>query len=73
MTDSKPNARQLAERALLAQAAGKTAEAESLFAQAQSLDPEAVADVLREHDAAHEPDSRDQRTFDADRPAQHAK
>jgi hypothetical protein len=72
MTQSQPDARHLAEQALQAQAQGDTAAADALFARAQALDPDAVAAVLREHDAAHEPDARDQRTFDADRPAQHA-
>lgn len=67
-----PDARALAEQAVQAQAAGDDAAADRLFAQAQAIDPDAVAAVLRETDTAHEPDSRDQRTFDADRPEQHA-
>jgi hypothetical protein len=34
-------------------------EADRLFAEAQRLDPEAVAVVLSEHDAAVPPDARD--------------
>ena len=64
-------ARALAEQALQAQAAGRDDDADRLFAEAQRIDPEAVADVLQEHDAAHEPDARDQNTFDRDRPVQH--
>ena len=67
----REQARALAERALREQAAGNDAEADRLFAEAQRIDPGAVADVLEEHDAVHEPDSRDQRTADRDRPAQH--
>ena len=69
--DTKARARQLAERALEAQAAGRDDEADRLFTEGQAIDPDAVAEVLREHDAAHEPDSRDQRTFDRDRVEQH--
>ena len=43
--------RRLAERGLHEQAVGNIAEADRLLAQAQELDPDAVADVLREHDA----------------------
>lgn len=46
-----------------AQAAGNDSEAQQA---------DAVAEVLAEHDAAHEPDARDQRTFDGDCPEQHA-
>ena len=67
----REQARALAERALREQAAGNDAEADRLFGEAQRIDPEAVADVLQEHDAVHEPDSRDQRTADKDRPVQH--
>jgi len=42
-------ARQLAERALRAQAAGDEEEAERLFADAERADPQAVAAVLEEH------------------------
>ena len=71
MTGPHTDARRLAAQALQAQAAGEAAAADRLFAQAQAIDPDAVAAVLREADAAHEPDARDQRTSDADRPAQH--
>ncbi len=42
-------ARQLAEQALRAQAAGNEEEAERLFADAERADPQAVAAVLEEH------------------------
>ena len=71
-SDRRSKARQLAEDALRAQAVGDTAAADRLFTDGQRIDPEAVAEVLAEHDAAHEPDARDQRTFDRDRPEQHA-
>lgn len=70
--EQRTRARNLAEQAVRAQAAGNNAEAERLFAEGQRADPDAVAEVLAEHDAAHEPDARDQRTFDGDRPEQHA-
>ena len=38
--------------------------ADRLGAEALQLDPVAVAEVLAEHDAAHEPDARDRRTAD---------
>jgi hypothetical protein len=44
-------ARRLAERGLHEQAVGNPGEADRLLAQAQEIDPDAVADVLREHDA----------------------
>lgn len=50
--DKHEQARRLAEAALRAQAAGDDAEAERLFDQAQRVDPEAVANVLQERDAA---------------------
>jgi hypothetical protein len=59
-------ARRLAERGLHAQATGKPDEADRLLAQAQELDPDAVADVLREHDAARAPDARLQDLADQD-------
>jgi hypothetical protein len=74
MSDSQKNqqqARRLAEEALREQAAGNDATADRLFAEAQRIDPAAVADVLQEHDAAHEPDARDRRTAVQDRPVQH--
>ena len=42
-------ARQMAEQALRAQAAGYQEEAERLFANAERADPQAVAAVLEEH------------------------
>jgi len=42
-------ARQLAEQALRAQAAGNAAEADRLFAAAERADPQAVIAVLEEH------------------------
>jgi hypothetical protein len=59
-------ARQLAEQGLHEQAVGHDEEADRLLAMAQDLDPEAVADVLREHDAARAPDARLQATADQD-------
>jgi hypothetical protein len=61
-----PRARALAEQAMRAQAAGRDAEADQLFAQAQQIDPDAVAAVLAEHDAALAPDARDRPTADQD-------
>jgi hypothetical protein len=52
-------ARMLAEQALHAQAAGQVDEADRLFSEAQRLDPDVVAVVLSEHDAAVAPDARD--------------
>jgi hypothetical protein len=37
-----------------------------LLTQAQEIDPDAVSDVLREHDAARAPDARLQSTADQD-------
>jgi len=59
-------ARALAEQALHAQAAGNAYEADRLFSEAQKLDPEAVAIVLDEHDAAVAPDARDTPTANQD-------
>ena len=59
-------ARKLAEAGLHAQAEGRTAEADELLTQAQGIDPDAVAEVLREHDAARAPDARLQAQADAD-------
>src|SRR5690349_2313145 len=64
--DSYAQARRLAEQALHEQAAGHPEAAERLGAEALRLDPAAVAEVLAEHDAAHEPDARDRRTADHD-------
>lgn len=76
MTESKrPNpadqaksleARRLAERGLHEQAIGHDAEAERLLTEAQNIDPDAVAMVLREHDAARAPDARLQGLADQD-------
>ena len=73
-TETKPaggaeayaQARELAEQALHEQAIGHLEAADRLGAEALRLDPAAVADILAEHDAAHEPDSRDRRTADHD-------
>ena len=70
-TRLQSDARRLAEQALRAQAAGHDPAAERLFAEAQERDPDTVAQVLQEHDAGHEPDARDQRTFTRDRLDQH--
>jgi hypothetical protein len=59
-------ARRLAEQGLHEQAVGHDEEADRLLIQAQELDPETVADVLREHDAARAPDARLQSTADQD-------
>jgi len=61
-----PEARKLAEQGLHEQAAGNIAEADRLLAQAQELDSDAVAEVLREHDAARAPDARLQDLADQD-------
>ena len=50
--DKHEQARRLAEAALRAQANGDDAEAERLFGQAERTDPEAVANVLAERNAA---------------------
>src|SRR4051795_3625864 len=62
--ESYAQARKLAEQALYEQAMDHREEADRLGAEALQLDPVAVAEVLAEHDAAHEPDSRDRRTAD---------
>ena len=59
-------ARRLAERGLHEQAAGNLEEADRLLTQAQEIDPDAVADVLREHDAGRAPDARLQDLADQD-------
>ena len=59
-------ARRLAEQALHEQASDHPEAADRLGAEALRLDPAAVAEVLAEHDAAHEPDARDRRTADHD-------
>jgi hypothetical protein len=63
---SAVKARRLAEQGLHEQAVGHDEEADRLLVMAQQLDPEAVADVLREHDAARAPDARLQSTADQD-------
>ena len=65
-SDQASEARRLAERGLHEQAAGNTEEADRLLAQAQEIDPDAVADVLREHDAGRAPDARLQDLADQD-------
>ena len=63
----------LAEQALHAQAAGQIDKADRLFAEAQRLDPEAVAVVLSEHNAAVAPDARDTPAANQDaEPVRHA-
>jgi hypothetical protein len=62
--DAYWQARALAEQALHAQAKQRTEEADRLFAEALSLDPAAVAEILQAHDAVHEPDARDRRAAD---------
>ena len=64
--DAYAQARKLAEQALHEQAIGNAEAADRLGAEALRLDPAAVADILAEHDAAHEPDARDRRTADHD-------
>jgi hypothetical protein len=72
MTDSRREddkaveAREMAERGLHEQAMGHNAEADRLLTRAQEMDPEAVAVVLEEHDAARTADARDQPTADQD-------
>jgi fumarylacetoacetate (FAA) hydrolase family protein len=66
-SDPARQARALAEQALRAQAEGSNEEADRLFSEAQRLDPDAVATVLNEHDAAlGPPDARDNPTADHD-------
>ena len=64
--DAYARARKLAEHALHEPAIGRLEVADRLGAEALRLDPAAVADILAEHDAAHEPDARDRRTADRD-------
>ena len=59
--DCYVQARRLAEQALHEQATDHPEAADRLGAEALQLDPVAVAEVLAEHDAAHEPDARDRR------------
>ena len=63
----RSQARALSEQALHAQARGQWDEADRLFTQAQAIDPDAVAEVLNEHDAAlGPPDARDEPMADLD-------
>jgi len=64
--DKHEQARRLVAAALRAQAAGDDAEAERLFDQAQRTDPEAVANVLQERDAALAADLADVSGSDAE-------
>jgi hypothetical protein len=64
--DKAAEARKLAERGLHEQAVGHPAEADRLLTQAQDLDPDTVAEVLREHDAGRAPDARLQDLADQD-------
>ena len=59
-------ARQLAEQGLQQQAVGNDSEAERLLAEAQAMDADPVAEVLREHDAGRAPDARLQDAADQD-------
>ena len=59
-------ARSLAEQGLHEQATGHLDEADRLLSQAQEMDPDAVAEVLREHDAGRVPDARLQDLADQD-------
>ena len=61
-----PIARKLAEAGLHAQAEGRMEEADKLLTQAQAIDPDAVAEVLRDHDAGRAPDARLQVQTDQD-------
>jgi hypothetical protein len=58
MSDTATEARSLAEQAMHEQAVGRLEEADRLLERAQELDPDTVAEVLREHDAARTPDAR---------------
>jgi hypothetical protein len=64
--DTATEARRLTEQGLHEQALGHDEEADRLLMRAQEIDPEAVAEVLREHDAARAPDARLQVTADQD-------
>src|SRR5690242_8964958 len=59
-------ARQLAEQGLQQQAVGNDSEAERLLAEAQAMDADTMAEVLREHDAGRAPDARLQDAADQD-------
>ena len=60
--DKHSEARQLAEKALREQTMGNDDEADRLFAEAQRIDPEAVAAVLQEYDVANKPEPRGRST-----------
>ena len=68
--DETPNrsltARHLAEQGLRQQALGNDTEADRLLTEAQSMDADMVAEVLREHDAGRAPDARLQDAADQD-------
>ena len=57
-SEKAAEARRLAEQGLHEQAVGNNEEADRLLAQALEIDPDTVADVLREHDAGRAPDAR---------------
>jgi hypothetical protein len=59
-------ARKLAEAGLHAQAEGRLDEADKLLTDAQAIDPDTVAEVLRLHDAGRAPDARLQVQTDQD-------
>ena len=56
----------LQNRVYTKQAVGNNVEADRLLAQALEIDPDTVADVLREHDAGRAPDARLQDLADQD-------
>ena len=66
LSEAALEARRLAERGLHEQAVGNIGEADRLLTQAQELDPDAVSEVLREHDAGRAPDARLQDLADQD-------
>ena len=59
-------ARHLAEQGLQQQTLGNDTEAERLLTEAQSMDADTVAEVLREHDAGRAPDAPLQDAADQD-------
>jgi hypothetical protein len=65
-SEKAAEARSLAERGLHEQAVGNIGEADRLLVLAQEIDPDTVADVLREHDAGRAPDARLQDLADQD-------
>jgi hypothetical protein len=66
LSEKALEARRLAERGLHEQSVGNSDQADRLLAQAQEIDPDAVAEVLREHDAGRAPDARLQDLADQD-------